>query len=190
MWHVNRLSVVVAPLALLCHYWTWMLPSTPLHVGKLECTLAGPRWAYLLFSMSKQCLSKESDRVIGVILPTPSNWLRIGHGQNDFVLTSRFLFGALTLDLPVGLIYPRIIKSRGLTILICLIFLPFVSGIFQIILTHGWNCKIFFRDKLVQFWNSSFSSFIIGHLKFWHLFLAFKFWHLSLTSELRHLFIF
>ena len=111
------------------------------------------------------------------------------HGQNEFVLTSRFLFGALTLDLPVGLINPRIIKSRGLTILICLIFLPFVSGwTFQIILTHGWNCKIFFRDKLVQFWNSSFSSFIIGHLKFWHLFLAFKFWHLSLTSELRHLF--
>ena len=112
------------------------------------------------------------------------------HGQNEFVLTSRFLFGALTLDLPVGLINPRIIKSRGLTILICLIFLPFVSGTFQIILTHGWNCKIFFRDKLVQFWNSSFSSFIIGHLKFWHLFLAFKFWHLSLTSELRHLFFF
>ena len=93
------------------------------------------------------------------------------HGQNEFVLTSRLLFGALNLDLPVGLIIPRIIKSRGLTILICLIFLPFVSGTFQIILTHGWNCKIFFRDKLVQFWNSSFSSFIIGHLKFWHLFL-------------------
>ena len=115
------------------------------------------------------------------------------HGQNEFVLTSRFSFGALTLDLPVGLINPRIVKSRGLTILICLIFLPFVSGTFQIILTHGWNCKIFFRDKLVQFWNSSCSSFFIGHsnsdIYLWHLnfdiyfFLIFFIWTVNLLEK-------
>ena len=103
-----------------------------------------------------------------------SNWLELVMFKNDFVKTSRYLFGRSHLG------FERFNYFDLTRPIYMLIFLLFVSGILQIILTHyGWNCKIF-RDKLVHFWNSSSSS----------LHLDIQILTTFLTSEPRHLIFF
>ena len=134
------------------------MPSTSLHVGKLECTLAGP--VVLLASLQvKRFLAKKTfGNSCVYVMSTLCNillliFLFMSDGSESSIywnwscskiILSRHQDSYLAFS-PWICLWALLIlvsKSRGLTILIWLIFLLSAPGTFQIILTHcGWNTK-------------------------------------------------